>query len=225
MNKINDELWIAALSKNLSIKAALEELGLAISGGNYKRYKKIIEKYKLDITHLNPNLMRSISKKNTSRQPIENLLTKNSKYNKWELRKRIIKEKIIEYKCAICGLCEWLGVKISLHLDHINGSRFDNRIENLRFLCPNCHSLTPTYCGKANKIEDKMCVDCGKKIDKRAKRCLSCSNFIKSRPKINWPSLDELINMIDESSYLAVSRKLGVSDNAIRKHIKLYKNK
>jgi hypothetical protein len=64
------------------------------------------------------------------------------------IRKRIIEENLIPYKCGECELEEWRGKKISLHLDHINGKSDDHRLENLRFLCPNCHSLTETYTGR-----------------------------------------------------------------------------
>jgi hypothetical protein len=64
------------------------------------------------------------------------------------MRKRILRENLMEYKCNECGISEWKGKKLSLHLDHINGDRWDHKIENLRFLCPNCHSLTETYTGK-----------------------------------------------------------------------------
>ena len=64
------------------------------------------------------------------------------------MRKRILRENLIEHKCSECGISEWRGKKLSLHLDHINGDRWDHKIENLRFLCPNCHSLTETYTGK-----------------------------------------------------------------------------
>ena len=58
----------------------------------------------------------------------------------------------VEYKCDICGISEWLKKPLSLHLDHINGINTDNDHLNLRLLCPNCHSLTHTYCGKNNKF-------------------------------------------------------------------------
>ena len=67
------------------------------------------------------------------------------------LKERLVKEKYLEYKCAECGITEWNGKPLSLHLDHINGINNDHRIENLRFLCPNCHSQTNTYAGKNKK--------------------------------------------------------------------------
>jgi len=81
------------------------------------------------------------------------------------IRKQIVDENLLKYECAICSINEWFGQSISLHLDHINGINNDNRLENLRFLCPNCHSLTPTYCGKNNKskpykkVSDEVLVD------------------------------------------------------------------
>jgi hypothetical protein len=85
----------------------------------------------------------------------ELLFVENSKSTRTTLKKRIISNNILKYCCSnkACSLFSienpvWAGQIIVLHLDHINGVRNDNRIENLRFLCPNCHSQTETYCGK-----------------------------------------------------------------------------
>lgn len=64
------------------------------------------------------------------------------------LKKRLVKAGMLNECCATCGIHEWLGKKLVLDLDHINGVRSDHRLENLRLLCPNCHSQTPTYKSK-----------------------------------------------------------------------------
>jgi len=64
------------------------------------------------------------------------------------VRRVIIKDGLLPYECSECGINEWNNKELSLHLDHINGKNGDHRLENLRFLCPNCHSQTETYTGK-----------------------------------------------------------------------------
>ena len=89
----------------------------------------------------------------TSKYTLDEILVENSSYaNISRLKIRLVKENRLEYKCAFCGISEWMGKPLSLQLDHINGKNNDHRIENLRFLCPNCHSQTETYAGK-NKGE------------------------------------------------------------------------
>jgi transposase-like protein len=95
----------------------------------------------------------------------EKLLCKGSKHSRNVLRKYIIREKLLPYKCAICGAVEWQGKTLSLELDHINGENNDNRIENLRFLCPNCHSQTTTY-GSLNKQQTESKYEITKELTK-----------------------------------------------------------
>lgn len=120
----------------------------------------------------------------------------------------------------------WHGKKISLILDHINGIHNDNRIENLRMLCPNCNATLDTHCGKNNKLLHK-CIDCGKKNSKNCDRCHTCNKrYLKQindlQFKVSKPSFKTLINEVEELGYVAVGKKYGVSDNAIRKWIKKY---
>jgi len=81
----------------------------------------------------------------TTRKPDEEVFCENSTYDNKELKKRIIRQNRLEYKCSSCSVTEWMGQPLTLQLDHINGVNTDNRIKNLRFMCPNCHSQTPTW--------------------------------------------------------------------------------
>lgn len=75
--------------------------------------------------------------------------TYTGKYNRYKLKERLIKDGVFEHVCAECGLQpEWNGKKLTLALDHINGVNDHNRLENLRLLCPNCHSQTETFAGR-----------------------------------------------------------------------------
>jgi hypothetical protein len=81
--------------------------------------------------------------------PLDDVLVAHSSYtNLGSLKRRLLAEGILEYRCAECGLSEWRGEKLPLDLDHVNGVSDDNRQENIRLLCPNCHALTPTYRGR-----------------------------------------------------------------------------
>lgn len=106
----------------------------------------------------------------------------------------------------------------------MNGDKRDNRVENLRFLCPNCDSQTEHFCGR-NRPGDRApyrpnkCADCGTPVTFNATRCLSCSGKTQ-RTKAGWPPTDRLVEMVEASSFVAVARELGVSDNAVRKRLK-----
>ena len=81
--------------------------------------------------------------------PLEEVLNGDHPYYQTgKLKRQILKHQTLPYECAECGITEWHGKELSLHLDHINGDSSDHRIQNLRFLCPNCHSQTDTYCGR-----------------------------------------------------------------------------
>src|ERR1035437_3794478 len=128
------------------------------TGGNIKTIKRRIEENNIDIFHFNGKGWNQGKRHiNTfEARPLKNILIENSTYiNTHKLKLRLVKEGLLEDKCygENCTITNtWNNKKISLQLDHINGKRRDNRIKNLRLLCPNCHSQTETYAGKNNKF-------------------------------------------------------------------------
>ena len=110
-------------------------------------------------------------------------------------------------------------MKISLILDHINGVNNDNRLENLRIVCPNCNAGLDTFAGRnTKKRKSKHYCACGCEKDKNVLRCRKC--FFVERQKIERPQIEQLVQEVEEFGYSATGRKYNVSDNAIRKWIK-----
>lgn len=157
-------------------------------------------------------------------------LIENKKCHGQFLKNKIIEDNLMEDKCSECGLLPiWQNESITLQLDHINGIHDDNRLENLRILCPNCHSQTSNFAGK--NIDKKKSVFVNKTRIK--KECKVCKDFTYTRQKtcsikcggvfrkkIVWLPVIELIKLVEELGYRELGRRIGVSDNAIRKHIK-----
>lgn len=144
----DDIEFIEIVKLSISFSDVLRKLGLTTNGGSStKSIKNRISDLKLDTTHFTQKGVQR--KSSTKANPDLNLiLVENSTYSRNSLKRRIIKEGYIKYECSICKINNWLGNKLVLHLDHVNGVNNDNRIENLRLLCPNCHSQTETYSGK-----------------------------------------------------------------------------
>ena len=147
---VSDEEFIKIVEEADSYSDCLRSLGLGTNGGSSTdTLKRRIRELNCDISHFGQHPKGG---GNSIKQPMEQILVENSTYvGIARLKERLVKEGILEYKCAECGISKWNNKYLSLHLDHINGINNDHRIENLRFLCPNCHSQTDTYAGKNRK--------------------------------------------------------------------------
>ena len=144
--QVSDEEFKKIVQSSNTYSDCLRALGLGTNGGSSTDIlKRRIKELNCSTEHFNQKNKQSYQ----SKYSLDEILIENSPYaNISSLKRRLINENRLEYKCAICGLTTWLNKPISLQLDHINGINNDHRITNLRFLCPNCHSQTDTFAGK-----------------------------------------------------------------------------
>jgi 5-methylcytosine-specific restriction endonuclease McrA len=230
--KISDGDFQNLLNSSISYSDILRKLNFDTkTGGAYRTLKSRINESNFNTelfdinrkNHYKTNLIRKDKTK------IDDILIKNSTYSRCALKRRLISENIMEYKCYLCSIIDvWNGKPIAIQLDHINGINNDNRLENLRFLCPNCHSQTDSYSGKRLKTLHR-CLDCGKNIYKISTRCKCCASKINGKKQRRYDiSKEELTNLIKQYPMTKVGEILGVSDNAIRKRCRTleidYKN-
>jgi hypothetical protein len=143
------EQLFEAVKHSTSVRQVLAKIGLVEAGGNYAQIKKYLKEYNLDTSHFKGiGWNKGMSGRYLPYTPLEKILVQNSPYQSFKLKKRLFIEKLKTPKCEECG---WNKMskdgRIPLELDHINGDRHDNRLENLRILCPNCHSLQITHRG------------------------------------------------------------------------------
>ena len=133
-----------------TLSEVMKKLGYSGNRGNsIKGLKEYLDKVGIDYSKFS---VKRLSMFSHPKVDLENILVEDCKYtNMYRLKERLLRTGLLGNECSICGLKEWMGKEIVLQLDHINGNNRDNRIENLRLLCPNCHSQTETFCGKKKK--------------------------------------------------------------------------
>ena len=152
--KLSDEQFVELLKKSSTISEVLFKLGYTTKGNSwgYSQIKRRMTDLNLDYSIFKGKSY--LANKKHDKISEQDILKENCKHQRTVLRRYVIKNNLIPYKCAICGCTEWQGKTLSLELDHINGINNDNRLENLRFLCPNCHSQTSTYGSRNQQLNE-----------------------------------------------------------------------
>jgi hypothetical protein len=225
-----------AVAASRSIAEALLRLGLRPAGGNHQTLKKLIARYGLSTEHFDPYWALHEQRGPCPPTPLELILVERSTYHRNHLKRRLYDEGLKQRVCELCGLGEeWRGRSMALILDHINGVGTDNRLVNLQIVCPNCAATLDTHCGRTNRRDraPRSCLWCSDQFIAKYPSHRYCSPACGThskgpreprpeRRKVERPSYEQLMTDAASMSFLAVGRKYGVSDNAVRKWIRWY---
>jgi HNH endonuclease len=223
----------AAVASSRSYSEALRKVGLRPAGGNHNTIKKYVQRWDIATDHFDLDAIH----REALRRPriaLSELLVEHSTYHRGHLKRRLLAQGIKQSRCELCGQGDtWRGRPLALILDHINGVPDDNRLENLRIVCPNCAATLDTHCGKRNRapLERLDCLRCRQSFMPKYRTQRYCSRACGSRwdrqgpkrpgaRKAERPPQAQLLSDVKELGYLAVGRKHGVSDNAIRKWLR-----
>jgi transposase-like protein len=244
--RFTEEQLREAVAGSLSVAEALRRLGYCHTGGNPQTLKKYVGIWGISTDHFDPEAgrRRALEINGRSAIPLEQVLVEGSSYHRGHLKERLFEAGLKDRRCELCGQGDtWRGRPMSLVLDHINGVSTDNRLENLRLVCPNCAATLETHCGRKNTLRrvERKCARCGTPFSVKYPRQRYCSRRCGTRwdrtqtsrrgamgvprfraRKAERPPREQLLREINEIGYLAVGRKYGVSDTAIRKWVRQY---
>lgn len=155
-----DDQLREAVKNATSVYGVFRHMGMKVGGGQHFLVKQRIKALGLDTSHFTgQGWNRGMKVPTRPAFSFEEILVRNSPYVSGpDLKRRLLAAGLLEDRCALCGLLpEWQGKPLVMRLDHINGIRNDHRLENIRLLCPNCDSQTPTFAGrnkgKADPVE------------------------------------------------------------------------
>ena len=240
MKKNNKTTGNRSLLRQTSIEEITKTVAESMS------YSEVIRKLGLDVKTIYLNTLReivagnNISTEHFSRRLIGKNngvasiydsddflleLKENSNISPSTLKRGLKRQQIILYECSECHIVDmYNNKKIALQIDHINGINDDNRVENLRWLCPNCHSQSETFAGRnARKHSIKYC-KCGKLLSRYNKtgKCIKCFDYSALANSRNFEkkfevSKEELESLVKEKPMTEIGKMFGVSDNAVKK--------
>jgi len=205
----------------------LRHFGLRPAGGNHRLLRRWLTEWDISIEHFAgtppPRRREPI--------PLDEVLVEHSAYNRCNLKQRLYDAELKDRMCELCGQNEyWNEGHMSLILDHVNGVADDNRLENLRIVCANCNATLDTHCGRQNRrpVEESVCLRCGRTFSRLNRRQRYCSRSCGTRydrtdrRKVARPPYEQLVAEVAATSWSAVGRRYGVSDNAVRKWVRAY---
>lgn len=209
---ISDEKFKEIIKENYSYSDCLRAIGLGTTGGHST------DVLKRRIKELNCSTEHFYQKNSTGWIPhklsLEDVFAKDSCTNSSHtVRKIILRHNLLPYKCAYCGITEWAGKPISLQLHHENGIKTDNRLKNLKFLCPNCHAQTDNYGSKNTKNKIKK-INNNNLDSSKPKDCLL--------PMSKRPSVDILIQLLKEKNKTEIGNMYGVTPTTVSRWMKYY---
>lgn len=137
------EELVVAVNDSVSYTEVLRKLGRSPVGGNSTNLALLLKRWEIDTSHFTGQC-HARGKPSSKRRPADEMLVMGTPLDRRVEARRLrwcLAEKGVEYRCNICGINEWLGEQLRLEVDHINEQYWDNRLENLQFLCPNCHTM------------------------------------------------------------------------------------
>lgn len=196
----NKEQLSKALQGATSYSDILRNLGVGLSGNNRVTLKRYLAKFELDTSNVENGMrtggLRSGALSKARCRPLSQLLIQNSPASRKEVKRRVIEEGLLRYECRKCSNTgSWNGEPLVLTLEHKNGVNDDHRLENLEFLCPNCHSQTSTFAGRNRKgkrialsppVEDKREAARAAKVQLQAERLAAINNAGLDFSKHGW---------------------------------------
>jgi deazaflavin-dependent oxidoreductase (nitroreductase family) len=227
----SDEELRAAVAVSSCLTAVLRELGLRPAGGNHASVRRHIERLGLDTSHF-----RRRPPPRRPGRPLGDLLVRGSQVRTTTLKERLYAAGIKRRRCELCGQGEqWRGRRMALVLDHINGEHDDNRLENLRIVCPNCNATLDTHCGRQTRRRpaERRCDLCGAVFAPRRTHQRFCSQGCAGRGEVPpaarpgarrvvRPPYEALVAQVAAEGWRATGRRYGVSDNAVRKWVRAH---
>lgn len=223
-SRIPETLLRQLVAESKSIAEVFDKLKLRRAGAPYRIFHRVVAELNIDTSHF-LGIRHMLGKTGWTAKTHEEVFKLGSSASGSVLRGHIRRRKLLEYKCVACGnVGEWQGQSLVLHLDHENGDRTDCRLENLRWLCPNCHSQTPTYCGKARKRKVHICPKCEKPYKGYGRQCRKCADSNREiyvdnagRSRVNWPSREDLQKLVWQVPLTQVAAQLQCTDSSVRK--------